>query len=59
MKEFREMPDYYKGDTTVYLFTENDRKSYRMPKDIWINLESDAIAYFREIIGDENVKVIE
>lgn len=59
IQELKKMPDYYKGDTTVYLFTENDRKSYRMSKDIWINLESDAVIYFKEIIGDENVKVVE
>ena len=59
MQELRKMPEYYKGDTTVYLFTENDRKSYRMPKDIWINLESDAVIYFKEILGEENVKVVE
>lgn len=59
IQELKKMPDYYKGDTTVYLFTESDRKSYRMSKDIWINLESDAVIYFKEIIGDENVKVVE
>ena len=59
MQELKKMPDYYRGDTTVYLFTEDDRKSYRMSKDIWINLESDAVSYFKEIIGDENVKIIE
>lgn len=59
IQELKKMPDYYKGDTTVYLFTENDRKSYRMSKDIWINLESDAVIYFKEIVGDENVKVVE
>lgn len=59
MQELKKMPDYYKGDTTVYLFTEDDRKNYRMPRDIWINLESDALIYFKELIGDENVKVME
>ena len=59
MQELRKMPEYYKGDTTVYLFTENDRKSYRMPRDIWVNIESDAVIYFKEIVGDENVKIIE
>ena len=58
-EELRKMPDYYKGDTTVYLFTENDRKNYRMPKDVWVNLESDVIFYLKEIVGDENVKIIE
>lgn len=59
IQELKKMPDYYRGDTTVYLFTEDDRKSYRMSKDIWINLESDAVSYFKEIIGEENVKIIE
>ena len=48
-----------KGDTTVYIFTANDRKNYRMPKDIWIDLESEAVSYFKEIAGEENVKIIE
>lgn len=59
MKELRVMPSEYKGDTTVYIFTANDRKNYRMPKDIWIDLESEAVSYFKEIVGEENVKIIE
>ncbi|MDC4241522.1 DNA polymerase III subunit alpha [Clostridium tertium] len=59
MKELRVMPSEYKGDTTVYIFTANDRKNYRMPKDIWIDLESEAVSYFKEIAGEENVKIIE
>ena len=59
MKELRNIPEYYKGDTTVYMFTENDRRSYRMPKDVWINLESDVISYLKELVGEENIKVIE
>ncbi|MDZ5034527.1 OB-fold nucleic acid binding domain-containing protein, partial [Clostridium perfringens] len=59
MKELRTMPKEFKGDTTVFVFTANDKKSYRMSKDIWINLESDAVIYFRELAGEDNVKVIE
>lgn len=59
MKELKRMPSEYKGDTTVFIFTVSDRKNYRAPKDIWINLESEAIIYFKEIIGEENVKIIE
>lgn len=59
MKELKRMPPEYKGDTTVFIFTVNDRKNYRAPKDIWINLDSEAIIYLREIIGEENVKIIE
>lgn len=59
MKELKVMPLEYRGDTTVYIFTANDRKNYRMPKDIWIDLESDAVSYFKEIAGEDNVKIIE
>ena len=59
INELRSMPEYYRGDTTVYLFTENDRKNYRLPRDIWITLESDVLTYFKEIVGEENIKVIE
>lgn len=58
MKELRIMPDYFKGDTTVYLFTEEDRKQYRMTRDTWVNLESDVLDYLRELVGDDNIKVI-
>jgi DNA polymerase III subunit alpha len=59
MKELKRMPSEYKGDTTVFIFTVSDRKNYRAPKDIWINLESEAIIYLKETIGEENVKIIE
>ena len=57
--ELKGMPDYYKGDTALYMFTENDRKKYRMQREIWVNLESDVIDYLREIVGQENLKVID
>lgn len=58
MRELRAMPDYFKGDTTVYLFTEEDRKQYRMTRDTWVNLESDVLDYLRELAGGDNIKVI-
>ncbi|GAB6168480.1 DNA polymerase III subunit alpha [Clostridium carnis] len=58
-KNLKMMPNEYKGDTTVYIFTANDRKNYRMSKDLWIDLETDALMYFRKLAGEENVKVID
>ena len=51
IKEARAIPEEYKGDTAVYLFTSNDRKQYRGPRDIWINIASDAISYLKELMG--------
>ena len=31
----------YKGDSALYVFTANDRKNYRMPRDMWVNLNSE------------------
>lgn len=59
IKTLKTMPFEYKGDTTLYIFTANDRKNYRMARDMWINLESDAMSYFRELVGNKNVKIIE
>lgn len=58
-KDLKEMPVEYFGDTTVFIFTAEDRKSYRMPRDLWVSLESDALSYLREKIGEDNVKVVE
>lgn len=59
IKEARAIPEEYKGDTAVYLFTSNDRKQYRGPRDIWINIDSDAISYLKELMGEDNVRLVE
>ena len=59
IKELKKMPEEYKGDTTVYIFTSNDNKKYRGPKDIWINQDSDALDYLKEIFKEENIKVVD
>lgn len=59
IKEARAIPEEYKGDTAVYLFTSNDRKQYRGPRDIWINIASDAISYLKELMGEDNVRLVE
>ena len=59
IKEARAIPEEYKGDTAVYLFTSNNRKQYRGPRDIWINIDSDAISYLKELMGEDNVRLVE
>lgn len=53
------MPKEYKGDTSVFMFTAEDKKQYRMSRDIWIDMESDAVDYFRKIVGEDNVKIMD
>ena len=54
-----EITSIYKGDSAVYVFTANDRKNYRMPRNMWVNLNSDVTLDLKKEFGDENVKVIE
>ena len=54
-----EITSIYKGDSAVYVFTANDRKNYRMPRNMWVNLNSDVTLELKKEFGDENVKVIE
>ena len=54
-----EVTSEYPGDTPLYVFTANDRKNYRMPRNMWVNLESDVTSELRKIFGDENVKIVE
>lgn len=49
----------YKGDIPVFIFTANDKKNYRMPREMWINGDIEVIDELREIFGEENIKLIE
>ena len=59
VSELKKMPDEYKGDTPIYIFTSNDNKNYRGPKEIWVNMESDATNYLREFIDINDLKIVE
>lgn len=47
----------YKGDTPIYIFTAADRQQYRLGRELWINLESEAKDMLKDIVGEENYKV--
>ena len=49
----------YKGDSALYVFTANDRKNYRMPRDMWVNLNSEVLFELKKIFGESNVKIVE
>lgn len=48
----------YKGDSAVYIFNAKDKKSYRLARETWLNLDTDVISVLKEICGEENVKVV-
>ncbi|MDU1054220.1 DNA polymerase III subunit alpha [Clostridium baratii] len=48
----------YKGDSAVYIFNAKDKKSYRLARETWLNLDTDIISVLKENCGEENVKVV-
>lgn len=54
-----EITNEFPGDTPLYVFTANDRKNYRMPRNMWVNLESDIFIELKNIFGEDNVKIVE
>ena len=54
-----EICNEYAGNTPLYVFTANDRKNYRMPRNMWVNLSSDVFAELEKVFGEDNVKIVE
>ena len=46
-----EICNEYAGNTPLYVFTANDRKNYRMPRNMWVNLSSDVFAELEKVFG--------
>ena len=57
--EIKNTFNQYKGETAVYIFNNELRKSYRLSRECWLDLNSDAITILKEKLGDDNVKVVE
>ena len=54
-----EICNEYAGNTPLYVFTANDRKNYRMPRTMWVNLSSDIFLELEKVFGEGNVKIVE
>ncbi|MBP1890390.1 DNA polymerase-3 subunit alpha [Clostridium moniliforme] len=48
----------YKGDSAVYLFNSERKRSYRLSKDAWVNLNTEIIKELKDKYGEENIKVV-
>ncbi|WP_061324425.1 hypothetical protein [Clostridium botulinum] len=49
----------HKGNTPIYIFSEKERQSFRLSKDLWISLDVDIISTLRRYFWDENIKVVD
>ena len=57
--ELKSMPKEFRGDTALYIFTEEDRKSYRMQRDMWVDLNSEFILYLNKLVSEDNIRIID
>jgi DNA polymerase-3 subunit alpha len=48
----------FRGNTPIYLCTRKERKKYRLPKEFWIDCETEVLDFLRKQFGEENVKVL-
>lgn len=51
------LQEEHKGDTPIYLVAMRERQKFRVPRDRWISLDSDAVVILRKTFGEENIKV--
>lgn len=49
----------YKGSSALYVFTSDDRKNYRMPREMWVDLNTEVVFELKKVFGDDNVKVVD
>ncbi|MEE0946734.1 MAG: DNA polymerase III subunit alpha [Acutalibacteraceae bacterium] len=47
------------GDCSVYFYCEADKKSYSAPEKMWIEPTANTIKEIKDILGEENVKIVE
>ena len=49
----------HKGDSALYIFTADDRKNYRMPREMWVRVNNDLLDQLYKLYGEENIKIVE
>ncbi len=49
----------YRGDTPLYIFAAKERQSFRLGRDMWLDLKGDGLKFLQDKFGEENVKLVE
>lgn len=58
-KEIKIIREGYEGNTTIYLFDEEKKQSYRLGNDYWVEIEEGIIEILKERYGEDNVRIVE
>lgn len=53
------LKEEHKGKTPIYLCAVKERQKFRVLREYWISLESEAMQIIRKTFGEENVKVLD
>ncbi|MBE5813053.1 MAG: DNA polymerase III subunit alpha [Clostridiales bacterium] len=48
-----------KGDNPVYVYYSQEKVTKIAPKELWSNLSEECVSKLKEILGDDNVKIVE
>lgn len=59
VKPLRVLLSQYKGDSPVYIFAAKEKASFRLNRDMWVDLDTDVIGFLISKFGEGNVKVVE
>lgn len=58
MAELKPLLMEHKGSTPVYLFSQKERNTFRLARELWIDSEEEIIETLRKKFGSVNVKVV-
>lgn len=57
--KLKELIQGKEGDTPVYIYANVEKQYYKLPRDRWIDLEEDVLDILKDMIGSDNVKIID
>ena len=47
-----------KGNTPIYLYVKQEKKSYRLSSEFWTESNSELIEELKKSFGEENIRII-
>lgn len=59
IKPLKVLLSEYRGDSPLYMFAAKERETFRLNRDMWVNLDTNVIDFLKEKFGEENVKRVE
>ncbi|PRR80609.1 DNA polymerase III subunit alpha [Clostridium liquoris] len=58
MKKLKPVCIQYKGNIPIYLYVSENKRSFLINKNLWINSDKEILTYLKNSFGEENVKAV-